>query len=190
MSQGGKILLVLDLDETLVYATEHALGRPPDFAAGPYSIYRRPYLNEFLLACSALYDLAFWSSAGAAYVGAVVAAIQPPAVEPAFVWSGVRCVRRIDPETGEDYFLKDLRKVRRKGFDLARVLVVDDSPRKLERNYGNAVYVRSYRGDPDDNELVLLARYLASLCSAGDVRTLEKRGWRGRVAGDGLSAPA
>jgi RNA polymerase II subunit A small phosphatase-like protein len=182
VGQGDKILLVLDLDETLVYAAEWPLDRPPDFAAGPYSVYCRPHLGEFLRTGSGLYDVAFWSSAGAAYVAAVLSGILPAGVEPVFAWSCGRCVRRLDPETGEDYFIKDLRKVRRLGFDLGRVLAVDDSPRKLERNYGNAVYVRPYLGEADDRELELLARYLASLRDVKDVRRLEKRQWQKLVS--------
>jgi TFIIF-interacting CTD phosphatase-like protein len=182
VSQGSKILLVLDLDETLVYATERPLTRPPDLVVGPYSVYRRPHLTEFLRGCSDLYDLAFWSSAGDAYVAAVVSAILPAGVSPVLVWGRSRCVRRFGPETREEYFVKDLRKVRRRGFDLSRVLAVDDSPRKLERHYGNAVYVRPYFGEADDNELPLLARYLASIHAVEDLRTLEKRGWKHRVS--------
>jgi RNA polymerase II subunit A small phosphatase-like protein len=178
VSPGGRILLVLDLDETLVYATERPLARPPDFAAGPYVVYRRPHLGEFLRGCSERFDLAFWSSSSEAYVATVVPAILPAGVEAAFAWSRGRCVRRFDPETREDYFAKDLRKVRRRGFDLRRVLVVDDTPRKAERNYGNAVYVRPWLGKTGDNELELLGRYLASLHAVPDLRTLEKRGWR------------
>jgi RNA polymerase II subunit A small phosphatase-like protein len=181
VSPGGRILLVLDLDETLVYAAERPFARPPDFADGPYAVYRRPHLGEFLRGCSERFDLAFWSSSGEAHVATVVPAILPAGVEAAFARSRGRCVRRFDPETREDYFVKDLRKVRRRGFDLRRVLVVDDTPRKAERNYGNAVYVRPWLGDPDDDELELLGRYLSSLHAVPDVRLVEKRGWRMRL---------
>jgi RNA polymerase II subunit A small phosphatase-like protein len=177
----GKILLVLDLDETLVYAAERPLGRPPDFTAGLYAVYRRPHLGEFLSSCPGRFDLAFWSSSSETYVRALVPAILPAGAQPVFAWSRGRCVRRFDPETREDYFVKDLRKVKRLGYDLRRVLVVDDTPRKAERNYGNAVYVRPWLGDPDDDELELLGRYLSSLHAVPDVRLVEKRGWRKRL---------
>jgi carboxy-terminal domain RNA polymerase II polypeptide A small phosphatase len=175
------MLLVLDLDETLVYATEQPLARPADFGAGPYHVYRRPHLERFIRSCAVLFDVGFWSSGSAAYVARVVPAILPAGVSPVLAWSGERCVRRFDPDTREDYHVKDLRKVARAGYDLARVLAVDDTPRKLERNFGNAVYVRSWYGDSDDNELELLARYLPTLSGLEDVRRVEKRGWRGRV---------
>jgi len=71
-----------------------------------------------------------------------------------------------------------LKKVRRAGFELERVLVVDDSPEKLERNYGNIVVVSEFIGDPADRELLELADYLSELADEGDFRRIEKRAWR------------
>ena len=76
------------------------------------------------------------------------------------------------------YWVKDLKKVKRLGYDLNRMLMVDDTPSKLQRNYGNAVYVSSFEGDPADRELLSLAPYLLSLVDCDDFRTIEKRGWR------------
>jgi RNA polymerase II subunit A small phosphatase-like protein len=43
-----KKLLILDIDETLIYATEASLPRQADFLVGQYHIYKRPFLNVFL----------------------------------------------------------------------------------------------------------------------------------------------
>jgi TFIIF-interacting CTD phosphatase-like protein len=177
MAPDSPILLILDLDETLIYATEEPLPREPDFVVGPYFVYRRPYLDEFLTSCSACFRLAVWSSATEEYVRPIVERILPTGVEPAFVWGRGRCVRRYDPELREEYQVKDLKKVRRMGYRLERVLIADDTARKVERQYGNAVYVPPYFGDPEDDLLPRLARYLVSLRDATNVRTVEKRGW-------------
>lgn len=63
-------------------------------------------------------------------------------------------------------------------FDLSRVLVVDDTPRKLERNYGNAIYIRAFEGDQKDEELPRLLSYLVQIANEPDFRVLEKRTWR------------
>src|SRR3546814_10875526 len=57
-------------------------------------------------------------------------------------------------------YLKPLDKVKRLGWSLNRVLVVDDTPAKLERNFGNAIYPSPYMGAEDDRELELLGKYL------------------------------
>jgi len=41
-------LLVLDLDETLVFSTEQELHRPADLRVAGYHVYKRPYLDAFL----------------------------------------------------------------------------------------------------------------------------------------------
>lgn len=108
---------------------------------------------------------------------AVVGRIIPLGVEAVFAWGLSRCVRRYDPEAFEEEFLKDLKKVKRAGYRLERVLIADDTPRKVRRHYGNAVYVPPFFGDPQDGTLPRLARYLTSLRDVTDVRVLEKRGW-------------
>jgi len=177
MEPDSPILLILDLDETLIHATEEPLGREHDFLVGPYAVSLRPHLAEFLASCSACFRLAVWSSASDDYVRDVVGRIIPPGLELAFAWGRSRCVRRFDPETFEDCHVKDLKKVKRLGFDLNRVLIADDTPSKVQRHYGNAGYVPPFFGDPEDRSLPRLASYLATLQHEPDVRFLEKRGW-------------
>ena len=62
----------------------------------------------------------------------------------AFVRNGTSCVHRTGPTTMSTVYIKDLRKVARLGFDLNRILVVDDKRKKLSRNYGNAIYVAPF----------------------------------------------
>lgn len=114
------------------------------------------------------------------YARAIVALLFPPHIALKFVWGRNRCVQRYDGEWQANYYVKDLRKVKRLGYDLRRVLIVDDTPQKCERNYGNAVYVPEYLGDESDVVLMRLASYLATLASTGDVRKVEKRNWKSR----------
>ena len=179
MSNQERILLILDVDETLIHSQGKPIeGRTPDFMVGPYCVYRRPHLEHFLTACASLYDLAVWSSAGSDYLNAVIAEIMTPTVTPEFVWCRDHCTQRMNHETGDNIFIKDLKKVKRKGFDLRRMLIVEDTPQNVQRHYGNAIYVSSYSGNRNDEELLLLEEFLASIHSVANVRELEKRGWR------------
>ena len=178
--RGDAFLLILDLDETLVFATSLPLERSYDFAAGPYAVYRGPGLEGFLEQAARHFELAVWTSSTAAYAAAVCDEIFASS-SPSFVWSRNRCTLRLDPESREDYWLKDLKKVKRLGYALEPVLVVDDSPQKLRRNFGNHVKVAPYLGAADDDELSHLGRYLPTLKSHPDVRTVEKRGWRSKI---------
>jgi TFIIF-interacting CTD phosphatase-like protein len=174
-------LLILDIDETLIYGTETELHRPADFCVGPYYVYRRPHLAEFLNSVGQWYELALWSSATIDYVSQIAHEIRPERCEWTFVWGRDRCTRRMHPELMETIFIKDLKKVKRLGYDVRRVLVVDDSPEKTSRNFGNAIYMQAFEGSEDDRELPRLQAYLESIRHAEDYRTIEKRGWRSRA---------
>lgn len=183
-TQAQRPLLVLDLDEALVHAEEKGkphLGRSPDFTTSDYVVYKRPHLEEFLSRMWKLYDLAVWSAAGTLYVNRVVEVIFADQRQPVFVFSGVRTTRRFDHDRMEAYYIKDLKKVRKRGFDLRRVLIADDLERNAERNYGNAVYLKEFNGELEDDELLLLAEYLEQLADKPNFRTIEKRYWRSEV---------
>lgn len=179
MNHTEPALLILDIDETLLHATVQPLAHNPDCHIGPYEVYLRPYLAEFLEDTSRLFKLAIWSSSSPDYVQAIVSQIIPASVSLEFAWSRDRCITRIDPEWHSYYYVKDLRKVKRCGYDLNRTLIVDDTPRKVERNFGNAIYVTPWFGDNrHDNELQRLAAYLPKLCREQNLRRIEKRNWK------------
>ena len=171
-------LLILDLDETLVYSTAKRLSYPEDFRAGEYFVYKRPGLAHFLSFVQEHFDLAVWTSSGAVYASHIVGGIFPDSTALKFVWSRDRCVRKYDPDTRCYYSIKDLRKVKRLGYPLENILVIDDSPEKLERNYGNHIRISAFEGDVNDTELSLLTDYLRSLKNVASVRTIDKRHWR------------
>jgi TFIIF-interacting CTD phosphatase-like protein len=174
----ARLLLVLDLDETLVHAADSPLSRTCDFLCGPYHVYKRPHLDSFLSQLSTFCDLAVWSAGSDDYVQATVARLFYHHVQPLFVWSRARCTTRFDGEWHEQYPLKDLLKIKRRGFSLCRTLIVDDDPRKVSRNYGNAIYIPEFLGDETDCELPRLALFIRSLTTCHNVRKIEKRGWR------------
>ncbi len=171
-------LLILDLDETLIYGSQVELHRPADFRIGPFHIYERPYLRAFLNTVSVCYDMAVWSSASPDYVEAVAKQLARDEVDWRFVWSRTRCVQRLHPDRLEEQFIKDLKKVKRRGYDLERILIVDDTRSKVARNYGNAIYVRPFEGGDNDDELLRLRGYLIELWNEPTFRTIEKRSWR------------
>jgi TFIIF-interacting CTD phosphatase-like protein len=174
-------LLILDLDETLLYASEQPLDRPADYRIADYHVYWRPHLENFIKGAATIFRLAVWTSAGSGYAAEAVKRIFPEGTPPEFVWSSSRCVRRLNPESVAFDNLKDLRKVKRRGYDLKRVLVVDDSPEKLQRHYGNHLRVRPFTGDPSDCELLDLLAYLNTIQCCENFRALEKRSWRVRI---------
>lgn len=170
----------MDIDETLLHASETPLEFKHDFIAGQYFVYLRPYLQLFLEFAFQHFDVAVWTSSNETYANHVVSRVFRDGMSPRFVWSRHRCTTKFDPETWQYDYIKDLKKVKRKGFPLASVIMVDNTPKKLRRNYGNLVTVKSFYGDQRDEELLYLMPYLEELEKVDNIRSVEKRGWSAR----------
>ena len=117
------MLLILDLDETLMYATEKPLPRPADFRVGPFHVYKRPHMAEFLAACLDCFQVAVWTSSSPAYAAEVTSAFFAEPQKLAFVWASDRCTQAHDQETGELCWQKNLKKVKQKGYPLESIIV-------------------------------------------------------------------
>jgi len=175
------LLVILDIDETLVFSTLTPLDRREDFMIDKYYVYRRPHLNNFFLFCLYNFRSAVWSSSSPSYAEAMMDQISSEADKLEFIWSREQCTQRIDPETGQLYWLKNLKKVKNRRYDLDRVLMIDDSPEKVQKNYGNHLLVSPFLGDEADNELLYLKKYLESIKETDNIRSLDKRGWRNKI---------
>lgn len=171
-------LLILDIDETLIYSQEGPLERAPDFEIGPYACYRRPHVDAFLQAAARDFELAIWTTSSATYARRVAEALFPPPLTPRFIWSRKACVPQLHSQLGIEIWVKDLTRVLDEGYTLERTLLVDDSPEKVCRQPENLVPVSLYTGDLADDELLQLAAYLPTLAPLPDLRLVEKRRWR------------
>ncbi len=174
-------LLILDLDETLVFASELPLAHAHDHALAPYYLYRRPYLSAFLRHVAARFEVAVWTSSSPNYARGVCETIFADQAAPAFIWARDRCTPRRDLELDTWADAKYLRKLKRHGYPLEKIIMVDDSPEKHRQNFGNLVQVAPFMGQPDDEELPYLAAYLEQLRAVENVRKVEKRHWRTHV---------
>lgn len=171
-------LLILDLDETLIFASETPLDAPAHFRAAQYHVYRRPWVNEFLDFARANFELAVWTSSSQLYAEAVVPSLFPADYPLSFVWDRRRCTTVLDAEVHEYIHVKDLGKVKRRGYRLESVIMLDDTPEKLMRQYGNHLWLEPFMGDPRDRELLDIQPFLLHLSKKNNVRRIEKRGWR------------
>jgi carboxy-terminal domain RNA polymerase II polypeptide A small phosphatase len=142
-------LLVLDIDETLVKATDNPLNRAADLRFREYFVYRRPYLDEFLEYCFKNFDVGVWSSARQRYVIFISESIFAEKYAPKFLWSEAHCTQ---PSTAEPS-IKDLRELHKLGYLTEEILVIDDSPEKIRLQPESLIHIKPYDGQLDDNEL-------------------------------------
>ncbi|PSD15848.1 NLI interacting domain protein [Stenotrophomonas maltophilia] len=180
MDLNDRKLLVLDLDETLVFSTERPLDRPADLNVVGYHVYKRPHLDEFLEFAFSRFRVGVWTSSGGLYAEPLVAQLMPNR-RLEFVWSSRRCSLVRNWEEGGYSNQKRLAKLKKHGFKLKQIIGVDDTASKYARNYGNLVQAQEFTGDPSDDELLYLIQYLEVLDHETDIRTVEKRGWRARL---------
>lgn len=171
-------LLILDLDETLVHATQNKLEIREDFLFDKFYIYKRPYLQEFFTSISKDFNVGIWSSASDDYVNEIARLINPDHIDFEIVWGNSKCSLKRDLTFDTYHFEKRLDKLKKKGFKLEEILIVDDTKEKARANYGNAIYIKAFSGDPNDHELNHLSEYLANFRDVENVRIIEKRNWR------------
>ena len=179
-------LIIFDLDETLLHATRERLqGREEHARYKEYYLYKRPYLDELLVECSKSYRLAIWSSAIDKYVQGIVKEVIPDTIQLEFVWSRSDCWIKVG--RGEDQhglsikkylYIKSLEKVRRKGYLLDHLLIIDDSSHKVKDNTGKFLIINPFKGDPDDRELESLAAYLRHLSGQTTFSSVRNDSWR------------
>lgn len=181
MQKAERKLLVLDLDETLIYATEEKLEREANFTVGQYFVYKRPFVDCFLRFCFKNFDVAVWTTATKSYAEEIFKNLLKENEILQFLWTRERCTYEFDEELHEPILVKKLAKVRRRKRKLESVIVVDDSPNVWKSSYGNPVCISKFNGDENDDELKLLPLYLEKLLDVSNIRKIEKRNWRNRI---------
>ena len=186
-------LLVLDLDETLFYAQypsdyySKCSDIMPDFEIDDlYPVIERPQVHTFLQYAFNNFDVAVWTSAASDYALDAVAKLIGANMhgDLVFVYDDTKCVKHrpavndmvyYDPYTF--HYLKDLSKLKKFGYPKEKIIVVDDSPEKWKRDYGNLICIPPFTGDLSDKYLLKLIDYLEELKYTDNIRKIEKRYW-------------
>ncbi|WDE00967.1 HAD family hydrolase [Thalassomonas actiniarum] len=166
----------MDIDETLLHASTYPLAQAYDYKAERTWIYKRPYVDELLQYCAQFFRLAVWTSARASYAGEIFSQVFPY-LTPEFIYSEKHCLTGTAPD-GSEHSLKPLGILEQQGFDLRRVLMVDDSPEKLALNPGNLILIEPFYpkiiSGHDDIELKKLKNYLALIRNTEDFLSIKK----------------
>lgn len=195
-----KLLVLLDLDETLIYSTVHKYElsyKEHDFAItdgeDTFRVFKRPHLDDFLdlLFSNKSLEVGVWTSANHLYASRMIPAIfGDRELKVAFNFN--RLVKSYEPVQSmygrnPAIYLKDLKKVKKAtGYPFERILAVDDIPSFFRRQYSNLIQVKPFIGldQKDDTTLLDLADYIFRLEKVSNVRKIEKRGWLSRYQRD------
>jgi hypothetical protein len=137
-----KIVLVLDLDETLVYARD-----------GP--LFARPGLDEFFDLCSQHCEVVVWTAGLRAYAQAIIRAIDKKGIVK-------HCIYRHSKWfTGQAGYRKDLAAL---GRPLERTIIIENTPDCIRGYQQNGILVEDYEGgERSDNTIFALTDVIRHL---------------------------
>lgn len=151
----NKKLLILDIDETLIYLDnkygfESTTDNEPDFIyADKYYAIKRPYLDQFLREVSKKYDIALWTAGSEQYANDIAKILK---IKIKFIFSknelknnqkDLNVVIKYHPE----YSKKD-------------IIVVDDKEESYLNNLENLILIEPFYGNQNDEELIRIFKLL------------------------------
>ena len=143
-SSAPPLTLVLDLDETLVHLDEGPKG---------HEFLVRPHVSEFIALMSRDFELVVFTAAERSYAD--------------WILDRIDLQRQIShrlyhehTKPQEGVYLKDLCRL---GRDLAKVIIVDNTPHNFYLQPDNGIYIKTWHNDPCDVALLQLARLLSSI---------------------------
>ncbi len=157
----GRPLLILDLDETLVYVDSPMYFRDNlrntkidfEFNLGFENQYVgsiRPYFAEFLKYFSQYFDLAIWSKGSYFYVMNIYQSIIPRSIKLKFVYSKDDLVKS---KKDVDFIVKKFK------YDKENIFVLDDVKEYwVNYNPNNFWLIKSYLGYKNDDQLKQLTQ--------------------------------
>ena len=153
-----KYTLVLDLDETLVHYVEEENSA---------YVQVRPYADYFLKELSKHFEIVLFTAAEEDYTGIVLNELN----RNNYI-THILCRKYTEFRNG--YYVKDLSKL---GRDLSKVCIVDNNKDNFSLQPENGLFISSYYGEQNDNELYLLCADLMKIIETQpeDIRTVIKQ---------------
>lgn len=164
-----KKTLVLDLDETLVRSTtSQPIDYPYDYTFlieindDIHQVYvtKRPYVDYFLNQIAHLYNVVIFTAGVQQYADVVTDLL------------GIKApiLYRDSCTFHEGSYVKDLTHL---GVDLKDVIIIDNSPSSYQFQPENAIPIKDFTGDQNDDELLKIVPILYGLSIVDDVRTYQ-----------------
>lgn len=163
-----KKTIFLDLDETLVHSQADPRPEKFDFVVRPkiegsvvnFYVLKRPGVDDFLKSLVRKFEVVIFTAGLKEYASLVLDKLDPEGL------ISTRLYRDSCREI-EGRFVKDLKIL---GRDMKSVVIVDDNPNAYECNPENAIPVKAFVDDMDDQELGKLGKFFEGCDDVEDMR--------------------
>jgi CTD small phosphatase-like protein 2 len=172
----GRRTIVLDLDETLVHSSVVPIqGADYEFSVdvgdASFTVYarKRPHCDHFLRELKRMgFDIVVFTASKQTYADKVLGLLDPQGeyVKPTHRLFREHCI------CFHGNYLKDLRVLNR---DLARTVIVDNSPSAFALQQENGIPIDSWFDDQSDTELLKLLDLVQVLSRAEDARVILRK---------------
>ena len=153
-----KPLIVLDLDDTLIYSTELQKKHLKKIRFQKMNIYFRPYLLDFIKFVEMNFQIAIWTSATELNANFVVNNLFTE--EPIFIYTRKDCSLKSDPIKKKSYFYKNLDRIHEIEKRFNKIIFIDDKPELIISKHAEIIPILAFKGDKSDALLIELQRDL------------------------------
>ena len=154
-----RLKIILDLDNTLIYASQTKLNNLSlrYFRIRDYYVYKRPNLEKFLFTLSEIADLYLYTSSNEEYAKAILNIIDTNKVIKNKFYRN-NCLN-IDNE-----FIKDVNNLSNFNYDPNYLLIIDDNINCYKNFHDNIIQIKSWKGEENDDYLNEILSNLKNLC--------------------------
>ena len=184
-------LLILDLDECLIHSVHKTqlnemsydfYKNSFDVLGGLYRTMKRPHLKDFLTFAFNNFNVAVWTAASADYASEILKNIGINEADLAFFYSEKNCTPKYEYGDGMGHMIykKNISKLRKRGWNMERILMIDDKPEHID-SYGNVIKVDPFYGDENDSELLKVEKYIKSIMNNSNYRRINKQDWKNKL---------
>lgn len=173
------MLIILDIDQTLIYA-HSSKENSFDFEVEKYYIKIRPYAREFIQAIMAKHDVAVWTAANLNYATAIVKNLFGDlSSKLKFVWADTQCMLTARG------MIKMLDQVWSYGIHSKETtFIIDDNPISYILNIDNALHIPQFTGCDYDTELEQIGELLCSIPTNTTIDNVSRGKWTPRNCGN------
>ena len=179
IEQKKRKLLILDLDNTLIFTNTEESVSATSREKEDFQImfdekcyfygYKRPHLDKFIDYIIQYFDIAVWSAGNEYYVNSIIDSIfGDRKYLLSFIYNKTHCHK--SEHNGNEIWIKYINNIQSHLPD--DIIILDDNYYAIFKNINNAIKIKCWKGDKNDNKLLECIDILDKLKFVDDVKVV------------------